>query len=198
MRTDPEVMRLFDDAAAHLADAGYEVAEVELPQLDATFQLWANLISTEITLLQAPQMRELGSAPFVGALEGILHMATILDHAGYMQAMAYRSRLLREWLTFLETWPVILAPVSVRRTPALDADLKGDAAVRDIFWNDLRFNAAISVLGLPVAVAPVGLAGGAPVGVQLISSRYREDLCLAAAEAIEARVGVLAHRLWDR
>ena len=198
MRTDPDVIRLFDDAAAHLADAGYEVAEVELPQLDATFQLWANLISTEITLLQAPQMRELGSASFIGALEGILHMATLLDHTGYMQAMAYRSRLLREWLTFLETWPVILAPVSVRRTPALDADLKGDAAVREIFWNDLRFNAAISVLGLPVAVAPVGLAGGAPVGVQLISSRYREDLCLTAAEVIEARVGVLAHRLWDR
>ncbi len=198
MDTDPRVLRLIDQAAAHLADAGYEVEDIELPQLDATFQLWANLISTEITLLQAPQMRELGSRPFIGALEGILHMATILDHAGYMQAVAYRSRLLREWLAFLETWPVILAPVSVKPTPAFDADLKGDAAVREIFWNDLRFNAAVSVLGLPVAVAPIGLIGAAPVGVQLISSRYREDLCLGAAEAIEARVGVLAERLWNR
>jgi amidase len=55
------------------------------------------------------------------------------------------------------------------------------------------------VLGLPVATTPVGLtAKGHPVGVQLIASRYREDLALDAAQAIEARVGVLAHELWRR
>jgi len=37
---------------------------------------------------------------------------------------------------------------------------------------------------------------GHPVGVQLIGSRYREDQCLDAAATIEARVGVLAKRLW--
>jgi amidase len=36
------------------------------------------------------------------------------------------------------------------------------------------------------------------MGVQLIASRYREDLCLDAAAAIEARVGVLARQLWAR
>jgi len=34
--------------------------------------------------------------------------------------------------------------------------------------------------------------------VQLIASRYREDLCLDAAQAIERRVGVLARKLWAR
>jgi amidase len=28
--------------------------------------------------------------------------------------------------------------------------------------------------------------GSVPVGVQIVSRRYREDLCLAAGEAIEA------------
>jgi hypothetical protein len=41
----------------------------------------------------------------------------------------------------------------------------------------------------------VGLAGRNPVGVQLIGSRYREDVCLDAAAAIEAKVGTLAKRL---
>jgi amidase len=54
------------------------------------------------------------------------------------------------------------------------------------------------VLGLPVAVVPAGLIDGQPVGVQLIASRYREDICLDAAQAIEARVGVLIHKLWAR
>jgi amidase len=36
------------------------------------------------------------------------------------------------------------------------------------------------------------------VGVQLIASRYREDLCLDAAAAIEAKVGIMAKQLWQR
>jgi amidase len=39
---------------------------------------------------------------------------------------------------------------------------------------------------------------GNPVGVQLIGSRYREDVCLDAAAAIEAKVGIMAKRLWER
>ena len=42
---------------------------------------------------------------------------------------------------------------------------------------------SINVLGLPAAVVPVGLAGRNPVGVQL---------------TIEAKVGILAKRLWER
>jgi amidase len=199
MKTDPEVMALIGQAAGWLVEAGYEVVPATLPDVTATWQLWCDLISTEIATVQIGPMREMGSPAFIGALEGILHMATILDAAGYMQAMALRARFLREWLLFLETYPLVLAPVSVRQTPAFDADLKGDAAVRELFHNDQRFLGALNVLGLPVAVAPVGLTpAGHPVGVQLIASRYREDLALDAAQAIENRAGVLAHQLWAR
>jgi amidase len=195
---DDEVMAGLDAAARHLADAGYEVVETDVPDITEAFQLWADLIATEIHAVQIDAMREMGSPPFIGALEGLLSLGTPRDIAGYIEGVAYRARLLRRWLEFLETCPVVLAPVSVQPTWAFDADLKGLEAVRRIFHNDLRFNVAISVLGLPSAVTPVGFARGAPVGVQLIGSRYREDLCLAAAEAIEARVGVLAHQLWAR
>jgi amidase len=198
LETDPEVIALVGRAADHLADAGYDVHEVEVPDISATWKLWCDLISTEIATLQRAQMVELGSPAFIQALDGILHMADILDGEGYMRAVALRSRFIREWLAFLETWPVILAPVSVKRTPGPKADLGGDAAVKAFFWNDLRFVGAINVVSLPAAVVPAGLVGGHPVGVQLIASRYREDLCLDAAAAIEARVGVLAKQLWAR
>jgi len=198
LETNAEVLGLIDRAARWLADAGYEVEEVEVPDLDGTLQLWLDLISTEIATLQLAQYREQGSPPFQGALDGILSLATILDAEGYMKAVAYRSRLLRRWLAFLEDWPVILAPVSVQPTPAFDADLVSLEAVQTLFRNDLRFNAAVSVLGIPVVTTPIGYVNGAPVGVQLIGSRYREDVCLDAAAAIEARLGLPAHDLWAR
>ncbi len=44
-------------------------------------------------------------------------------------------------------------------------------------------------LGLPSVALPVGEADGLPQSVQIIGPRFREDLCLDAAEAIEARLG---------
>jgi amidase len=54
-----------------------------------------------------------------------------------------------------------------------------------------RLTGLVNLLGLPSAAVPVGVAGGLPQGVQIIGDRYREDLCLDAAQAIEERVGVL-------
>ena len=36
------------------------------------------------------------------------------------------------------------------------------------------------------------IPGGLPQGVQVIGPKFREDLCLEAAEAIEARLGVIS------
>jgi amidase len=99
---------------------------------------------------------------------------------------------------FMEEYPLVLAPTTVRRTPEVNADLKGEQRIREVFHNDLRFISAINVLGLPAAAVPVGLLDGLPVGVQIVGSRYREDLCLDAAAAIESKVGVLAKQLWSR
>ncbi len=198
MTTDPRVMRLISEAADHLAHAGYMLEEVEVPDLSETWQLWCDIISTEIATLQLSQMYELGSPALKTAMDEMLGMATVMDLEGYMKAIAYRTRVLRRWMAFLETWPLILTPLSVKPTPPVNADLAGGEAFRTHMRNDLRFCSAINVLGLPAAVVPAGLVEGHPVGVQIVASRYREDLCLDAAAAIEARVGVLAKTLWAR
>jgi len=55
----------------------------------------------------------------------------------------------------------------------------------------MRLVVSVNLLGLPAAAVPVGVAGGLPQGVQVIGPRYREDLCLEAAQTIEDRLGVL-------
>jgi Asp-tRNA(Asn)/Glu-tRNA(Gln) amidotransferase A subunit family amidase len=54
----------------------------------------------------------------------------------------------------------------------------------------LRLITTMNLLGLPSVAAPVQVTDGLPQAVQIIGSRYREDLCLDAAEALEQRVGV--------
>jgi amidase len=198
MKGDTKVISLVRTAADHLANAGYDVHEVELPDLDGTWKLWSDLIFTELTVLQEATMRQHGSADFITAIESMKGTSTVLDREGYMKAIARRTRVLRNWMLFLEEYPVILSPLSVRKTPSFNADLESPERGRSLFWNDLRFMSAINVLGLPAAVVPVGLLGGTPIGVQLIASRYREDLCLKAAEAIEERSGTLVETLWAR
>ncbi|WP_020551688.1 hypothetical protein [Streptomyces scabrisporus] len=44
-----------------------------------------------------------------------------------------------------------------------------------------------ALLGFPALAVPTGVADGLPSGVQLIGRRFREDLLLDAAAAIEAR-----------
>jgi amidase len=48
----------------------------------------------------------------------------------------------------------------------------------------------LAVLGLPSVSVPTGVADGLPMGVQITAGRFREDLCLDAAAAIEARVPI--------
>jgi Asp-tRNA(Asn)/Glu-tRNA(Gln) amidotransferase A subunit family amidase len=53
-----------------------------------------------------------------------------------------------------------------------------------------RLLITVNLLGLPAAAVPTGLSHGIPLGVQIIGSRYREDLCPDAAEVIEAQCGL--------
>ncbi|HEU5322794.1 MAG TPA: hypothetical protein VFX28_18455 [Methylomirabilota bacterium] len=60
-----------------------------------------------------------------------------------------------------------------------------------------RLRVAVNGLGLPAVALPTGLAGGVPLGVQVIGPRYREDLVLDAMEAVESRAGSVLDRLWS-
>ena len=196
--TDRDVISLLRKAADHLADAGYAVTEVEVPDLNKVWQLWCDLIMNEVRVLQQEQMLSTTSVDFQNAFDGFIRLSTPLDQAGYMKAISERSRHIRNWMMFLEEYPLLLTPTTVKPTPKVNADLGGAARVKELFWNDLRFISSMNVLGLPAAVVPVGLHNGLPVGVQIVGSRYREDLCLDAAEAVENRAGILVKQLWER
>jgi amidase len=112
--------------------------------------------------------------------------ASELDYDGYIKVFARRASILREWMLFFERYPLLLMPVSCERAWPADYDQRGDKAVAHMMTAHHPM-LAVSTLGLPGLAVPTGLADGLPVGIQLVASRFREDLCLGAGAAIEAR-----------
>jgi len=54
-----------------------------------------------------------------------------------------------------------------------------------------RRRSSSHALGLPAVALPVGVLDGLPQAVQVIGPRYREDLCLDAAAAVQDRLGII-------
>jgi amidase len=198
MDVDPSVRSALRQSADALEAAGYRVSEVEVPDINAVWQTWCDIIANEVVVMQEASMMAVTSEDFHTAWNGMKAKANTLDLEGWMRETAARNAHIRAWQLFFEDYPVVLAPTTVKPTPGPREDTISPERVREIFWNDLRFISAINVLGLPGAVVPVTLHEGKPIGVQLIAGRYREDLALDAAAAIEKRAGMLVRQLWEK
>jgi amidase len=100
-----------------------------------------------------------------------------------------RQSLLRAWGEFQETHPLIVAPICTDIQLRAGTDLDDGRVAETI--RSMRMAIAVNALGLPALALPVGIGAGLPQAVQVIGPRYREDLCLDAASAIEDRLGIL-------
>ncbi|KPK03478.1 MAG: hypothetical protein AMJ64_15555, partial [Betaproteobacteria bacterium SG8_39] len=193
----PAVSQAIDAAAKILADAGYDVEAIDPPHVAELAELWRRVIFTDTSVLMGDVIRTKGSPDINQVYEGYVAAGKPYDLAGYVRALAERTRLLRAWSVFMEDVPLVLAPVSQLPPFPQGEDLKGEARVKRML-DEQSMLYAVNLLGLPAAAVPTGLHDGVPIGVQIIGPRFREDLCLDAAQAIEGAVGVLAERLLER
>jgi amidase len=97
--------------------------------------------------------------------------------------------VLRAWGEFQETHPLIVAPICTDIPFEAGTDLDDGRVAETI--RSMRMAMAINALGLPAVALPVGIADGLPQAVQVIGPRYREDLCLDAAAALEDMLGII-------
>ena len=135
------------------------------------------------------QIREVGGAAIRKAGELMIRQAPPVDFGSYLKALGYRATLLRQWQQFFERYPLMLMPTSREPAFALGLDTRGDSEMKWIF-DAVAPILAPALLGLPCLAVPTGIHGNLPIGVQLVAARFREDLCLDAGEAIEARATI--------
>jgi amidase len=186
LETRPEVAAAVRDAGTRLARAGWAVEEIVVsPPLaeasDAQTKLW---LADGYAAMVASAERE-GDPAAINVLASHRATANAVDLEGFSRLLVRRATLLREWLMFFESYAVMVMPVSAELPFENHLDMQGEAAFARV-WRAQMPQIALPFLGLPGLTVATGLVGTAPVGVQIVSGRYREDLCLAAGEAIEA------------
>lgn len=100
-----------------------------------------------------------------------------------------RLAIVRAWQLFQERYPIIILPVSAQLPFRFGQDQEDEEVVRALL-DAQRPLLAIPALGFPSLSVPTGITDGGPVGVQVIAGRFREDVCFAAAEAIEEQASI--------
>ncbi len=193
----PAVAKAIDDAAGYLADQGYAVEAKDPPLVADIARSWRTLLMTETRAMMESAIREHGSADINQVYDGYQRTVEPRDLEAHARGLAERTRFLRAWSMFMEDYPLVLAPVSQVPPFPQGEDLLGDERVRQML-DEQSMLYSVNLLGAPAAAVPTGLHEGVPIGVQIIGQRFREDLCLDAAQAIENRVGILAEQLWAR
>ena len=186
---DPHVRAGIDRAADWLAHAGYDMVDAEPPRIAEVAALWFDAMWAEVGGMW-PEM-----APIVGQDEAAFVKACLeqgmfkpVDQAGQRAAWTSVYAHASAWSRFLHDHPIILAPVCCERPWVVNEDVFDTCRIGQA----MRMVVTVNILGLPSCAVPVGSDDGLPQGVQLIGARFREDLLLDAAQAIEDRAPVLA------
>ncbi len=176
-------------AGKHLAAAGYDVEEVSPPDLNDIIQCWLDIGANELFPALLPRMRELGDPAGIASMELWNQLVPPTGIEAFLKAIAHRDLYIWRWLEFMQTRPLVVLPTMGSLAPVhdLDTTLEGQRQVLD----QIRVSLIAPVLGLPSLAVPVGRHGRLRPGVQIMAPRFREDLCLAAGEVIEAAEGIV-------
>ncbi|MBR8296902.1 amidase family protein [Burkholderia cenocepacia] len=183
----PEVEIALRDAARRLVDAGWTVDEIDdtPPMREAALlqeQLWLG-DGFDALANAVEQDGDPGAAAVIAAVRGKVRdlPADVIS-----RALVRRTTLTRQWRLFLDEYPVLLLPVSSELPFPDDLDRQG-ADSFDRVWEAQLTLRALPAMGLPGLAVTTALVNGVPVGVQVVATHHREDLCLLAGRDIEAR-----------
>jgi Asp-tRNA(Asn)/Glu-tRNA(Gln) amidotransferase A subunit family amidase len=183
-----ETAKAVKNAATALMDAGL-IGEERVPRhVDRGNELWLKLFSraSVVQLRQAYTGREAEGGSFVSWRLRTADDTSAPSLDEYIANWMERDRLREELLSWMETTPIIVAPVGA--TPAYEHDtLK--VTVQGVTMGTFRafsYAQAFNVFDLPVVVVPAGRANnGLPIGVQIVGRPFAEEMVLAAAEIVE-------------
>jgi Asp-tRNA(Asn)/Glu-tRNA(Gln) amidotransferase A subunit family amidase len=175
-------------AARVLGDAGLVVEERRPKNVERGNELWLKLFAraSVVQLRQVYAGRENEGGSFVSWRLATADQTPAPTLDEYIAHWMERDRLREELLRWMETTPIIVAPVGA--TPAYEHDTLKVTVRGETFGTFRAFSyaQAFNVFDLPVVTVPAGRsADGLPIGVQIVGRPNTEEMVLAVAEIVE-------------
>jgi len=179
----PEVRNVVHSAATILLDSGAVVEEKRPDDIEKTFEMrkllsrgdggaWIKrLLDQYGTDEPTPSLSRYGESP----------VSSVVD---YTKLIADWDQLKHRMLRFMQSYDAILCPVNAFPAPYLGTLLEPDN------YLGISYVAAYNLLGYPAVVIRAGTSPeGLPIGVQIVTSPWREDVALAIAAHLESALG---------
>lgn len=193
----PAVDAALTIAREALQDAGYIVEEKEPPLVREIGEKGYRCLMSEVDALLSADIRQYGTPQINSIFGHYFDLFPPYEGKAFLRALAKRSDYVRQWLLFLEKYPLVLTPFLPTPTYTADRDAEGLDGVREVLGAGF-YSYSMNFLGLPAGNVSANYNDGLPVGVQIVGRRFREDMILDACEAVEQRVGVMAQKLFAR
>ncbi|MGJ3261505.1 MAG: amidase family protein [Rhodospirillales bacterium] len=185
--TEPGVAAALHRAAECLRADGWTVEEKETPPLRPAVAMQLILWMAEFQGAGAEAV-EREADP-----DALFVFAQLRRHAAkdgetslerVLWALRERATLVRAWQTFLADYPVVLMPVSAEPPFPDHLDVESEAAFDRVIEAQL-VQVGMPVIGVPGLTVTMATDDGAPLGVQLVGPRYREDVLFDAGAVLE-------------
>jgi amidase len=179
-------------AVIALSEAGLLTEERRVPHMERGHDLWMKLFSraSVVQLREAYTGREKEAGGFVK-----WRLATADDSPtptldDYIATWMERDRLRVELLEWMETTPLIVAPVGATHAIKHDEHRVNVAGSSVSVFRAFSYSQTFNVFDLPVVTVPAGRSSdGFPIGVQIIGRPFAEEMVLAAAAIVETALG---------
>ena len=196
--THAEVAAAIQAAGDAFSNAGAHVTEAVPASFQRAVELWGLILNEELRVQRPLLEMVMGDdgKRFLGFADEVYPP---IDVATLMLAFGERNAVDREWHEFLTEYDVLLMPTWTQPPFELGADIVSVEDAQGVLEQlrdqprIARFGAPLpaNLLGLPSAIVPVGMAGGLPVGAQLVGRRFADLTTLAAAEVLEQAFGTI-------
>lgn len=187
-----ETKQAVETAARALNDAGLVCTNQMPPHVERGDDLWLALFSRAVqnSICEIYAGRETLAGPVARAMIERAGNAPNVSLDQYLNTWVERDRLRAALLEWMETTPLILAPVGSVAAFAHDARKVSVGKQLINTFRSFSYSQTFNVFGLPAVAVPAGRTlEGLPIGVQIVGRPHDESNVLAAAQIIEDALG---------
>jgi 2-dehydropantoate 2-reductase len=170
-----------EDALATLAGLGWELVDVDVPELDLVDEALGAVVLREAWDVHR-EFYEREADRYGPGTRALLELGAQIDDDAYRQGLADKQRVAAAFARLFEIFAVLVGPTVAYPAPPEDPPFgtpEGEV--------EGRYTAPYNLAGAPAVSLPCGLAEGTlPAGLQLAAASGNDAFLLSVARAYEA------------